>query len=41
MLMQLRSIDKRRTIGRYGWVKNKVMRQVNEALKVATGLARL
>ena len=41
MLMQLRAIDKQRIVGRYGSVGDEVMRQVDEAAKVATGLVRL
>ncbi|HWG43349.1 MAG TPA: type II toxin-antitoxin system PemK/MazF family toxin [Gemmataceae bacterium] len=38
LLMHLRSIDKRRLVGRYGAIGTETMRQVEEALKVATGL---
>jgi mRNA interferase MazF len=38
MLMQLRSVDKRRLLGRYGTVSAATMQAVDEALKVATGL---
>lgn len=41
MLMQLRSIDKRRIIGTYGSVNEKVMRKVEEALKIAVGITSL
>ena len=39
MLMQLRSIDKRRICGRYGSIAPTTMTRVEEALRVATGLA--
>src|SRR5438067_2144763 len=38
LLMQLRSVDKRRITGRYGSVTANTMERVEEALKVATGL---
>jgi mRNA interferase MazF len=38
LLMHLRSIDKRRLVGRYGTIEADTMRRVEEALKVATGL---
>jgi mRNA interferase MazF len=38
LLMDLRSIDKRRLTGRYGAVSEDTLRRVEEALKVATGL---
>ena len=38
LLMHLRSIDKRRLIGRYGSVSDATLRRVEQALKVATGL---
>jgi mRNA interferase MazF len=41
LLMQLRSVDKRRVLGRYGRVSSSVMAQVDSALRVATGLFRL
>lgn len=41
MLMQLRSVDKRRVTGRYGAVAATTMRRAEEALKVAAGLTRL
>ena len=41
MLMQLRSVDKRRVIGTYGSVSEKVMDEVEEALKIAVGLVRV
>ncbi len=40
LLMQLRSIDKQRIVGRYGKLSEKTMARVEEALKVATGLTR-
>lgn len=40
-LMQLRSVDKCRITGRYGTVSRAIMRDVEEALKIATGLTRL
>lgn len=41
LLMQLRSVDKRRLMGRYGRVSEQTMRRVEDALKIATGLTRL
>jgi mRNA interferase MazF len=38
MLMHLRSVDKRRLAGRYGTASAEIMRRVEEAIKVATGL---
>ena len=38
MLMQIRSVDKRRLLGSIGKVSPTTMRAVDEALKVATGL---
>ena len=38
LLMQLRSIDKRRIVGFYGAVEDDTLRRAEEALKVATGL---
>jgi mRNA interferase MazF len=40
LLMQLRTIDKQRLVGRYGTVSDETMHRVEEALKVATGLIR-
>src|SRR5207302_8452931 len=40
LLMQVRSVDKRRLTGRYGLVGEDTMLRVEEALKVATGLTR-
>ena len=41
MLMQLRSVDKRRLTGYYGAVSEETMRRIESALKIATGLARI
>lgn len=41
MLMQLRSIDKRRIIGRYGSIDENILQQVDDAIKIATGLRRI
>lgn len=41
MLLQLRSVDKERLVGRYGKVSETTMQRVEEALKVATGLTRV
>ena len=41
LLMHLRSIDKRRVIGRCGAVGAETMLRVEAALKVATGLTKL
>ncbi len=38
MLMQIRSIDKRRLTGRYGQVEGETMRRVEQALQVAAGM---
>jgi len=38
LLMQLRSVDKQRIIGRMGKVAPASMDRINEALKIATGL---
>lgn len=38
LLMQLRSVDKRRLVGFTGNISSESMRSVEEALKVATGL---
>ena len=38
MLMQLRAVDKRRLGGYYGAVSDEVMVEVDEAVKIATGL---
>ena len=37
-LIQIRGIDKRRIVGYYGQVSDKVMQRVDEALRIATGL---
>lgn len=39
LLMQIRSIDKRRIVGRYGTATAESMQRVEAALKIATGLA--
>ena len=41
MLMHLRSVDKRRIIGQYGEVSDAVMSQVEDAVKIATGITDL
>lgn len=41
ILMHLRSIDQRRLTGSYGSVSEETMQRVEEALRVATGLARV
>jgi mRNA interferase MazF len=41
MLLQLRSVDKERLVGRYGKVSETTMQRVEEALKVATGLTKV
>ena len=38
LLMHLRSIDKRRLVGRYGSISAETMQRVEQALQVATGL---
>ena len=38
MLMQIRSVDKRRLLGSLGTVSPMTMRAVDDALKIATGL---
>jgi mRNA interferase MazF len=38
LLMQLRSVDRRRIVGSYGLVSEETKIHVEEALKVATGL---
>ena len=40
-LMQLRSIDKQRIIGRYQRISTETMTRVEAALRIATGLYRL
>ena len=39
-LMQMRSVDKRRVLSVCGSVSDETMRQVDDAIKVATGLRR-
>lgn len=41
LLMQLRAIDKRRIVGVYGAVGQATLNEIEEALKIATGLTRL
>lgn len=41
LLMQLRALDKRRVVGRYGGVTAQTMQRVEAALRVAVGLTRL
>ncbi len=41
LLMQLRALDKRRILGRYGSVGEETLERVDEALRVAVGLKRL
>ena len=41
MLMQVRSIDKRRISGRLGRLAPETMKRVEDALRVATGLIRV
>jgi mRNA interferase MazF len=41
LLMQLRSVDKRRLLGVLGSVVPETMARVEEALKIATGLTRV
>lgn len=41
LLMQLRSLDKRRIAGHYGTVDAATLERVDAALRVATGLTRL
>ena len=41
LLMQLRALDKRRIIGRYGNLTAETMQRVDVALRVAVGLTRL
>lgn len=40
MLMQVRSVDRRRIVGQNGTVSATTMRSVEEALRIATGLTR-
>ena len=39
LLMQLRSVDKRRLVGRYGAISEEAMGRVEEALRAAMGFA--
>ena len=41
LLMHMRSVDKRRLTGHLGTVSDVVMREVEEAIKIATGLTKL
>lgn len=41
MLMQLRALDKRRIVGRYGKLSPETMQRVEAALRIAVGLTRL
>ena len=41
LLMQLRSLDKRRIAGHYGRVEPATLERVDAALRIATGLTRL
>jgi len=41
MLLQTRSIDKRRVIGRYGSLSDTTLRSVDKALAIVTGLLRI
>ena len=41
MLMHLRAIDTRRIVGQYGAVSDVVMSQVEDAIKIATGITDL
>jgi mRNA interferase MazF len=41
MLMHLRAVDKQRLIGAYGSVSEECMAQVEDALKIATGLTAI
>ena len=41
LLMQLRAIDKRRIVGRYGAAGADTLREVDRAILVATGLVKL
>ncbi|NUM54283.1 MAG: type II toxin-antitoxin system PemK/MazF family toxin [Candidatus Hydrogenedentes bacterium] len=38
LLMQIRSIDKRRIVGKYGKVGSSIMQEIEEALRIAVGL---
>jgi len=41
LLMQLRSIDRRRIVGSYGRTSSQAMERVEAALRIAVGLERL
>jgi mRNA interferase MazF len=41
LLMQLRALDKRRVLGKYGELGTNTLNRVDAALKVAVGLTRL
>jgi len=41
LLMQIRALDKRRVVGRYGALAPEAMQRVDAALRVAVGLTRL
>jgi len=41
LLIQLRTLDKRRVLGRYGSVSAEGMERVDGALRIAVGLMRL
>lgn len=41
MLMQIRSIDKRRIVGVYGRVEDETMLRVEDAVKLVTGITRV
>jgi len=38
LLLHIRSIDKRRIVGSYGKLSENVMKEIDEALRIATGL---
>jgi mRNA interferase MazF len=41
LLMQVRPLDKRRVLGRYGTLSETTMARVDAALRISTGLTRL
>jgi mRNA interferase MazF len=41
LLMQVRPLDKRRVLGRYGSLSETTMARVDAALRISTGLTRL
>ena len=41
MLMQIRSIDKRRVISRYGTLTAESMKRIDKALAISTGLMKI